>query len=297
MKRIKRFISLFCLVVISLLVVTSCAGSPGTSISGATISNGDLILKLSNGQSIDAGSVVGPQGVAGLTGAIGSAGATGQAGATGSVGATGPTGSTGSTGATGMTGAAGQTGATGPVGATGAIGPQGPAGQVGATGPTGSPGPTGATGITGAAGQTGATGPAGVTGAIGPQGPVGPTGPMPTFGEWEGAVLGDPGLTSFESGYSPNTTYHAPSDGFVVATCRTTDGVILGETGSNSTAMATIAVAGLTSSIGSLEYWGTFTMPVKSNDYWQVAATGTEAGHQYIITIYWIPLELAPLGN
>jgi S1-C subfamily serine protease len=44
------------------------AGSPGTNITGASISNiGHLVLTLSNGQTIDAGNAIGPQGVSGTS--------------------------------------------------------------------------------------------------------------------------------------------------------------------------------------------------------------------------------------
>ena len=44
------------------------AGTAGVSVTGASVNGaGDLILTLSNGQTIDAGSVIGPQGPAGTS--------------------------------------------------------------------------------------------------------------------------------------------------------------------------------------------------------------------------------------
>lgn len=98
-------------------------GQDGISVTGAVVNgSGNLIITLSNSQTINAGFVVGPQGAQGPSG---------PQGATGATGATGPAGPQGPTGATGPQGPIGATGATGPAGATGATGPQGLPGPVG----------------------------------------------------------------------------------------------------------------------------------------------------------------------
>jgi S1-C subfamily serine protease len=52
------------LIVCSIILVSCSSGNSGASVTGASISNdGHLVLKMSNGQTIDAGSVVGPTGV------------------------------------------------------------------------------------------------------------------------------------------------------------------------------------------------------------------------------------------
>jgi S1-C subfamily serine protease len=62
----------FAVVVVVILVVVGAllgcsGGSPATSVTGASVNNaGHLVLTLSNGQQVDAGSVVGPQGPAGV---------------------------------------------------------------------------------------------------------------------------------------------------------------------------------------------------------------------------------------
>lgn len=99
----------FVLVSVLLVSLAGCTGPAGTSISGADVnSSGHLILSLSNGQTVDAGSVIGPSGPAGAAGTVGA------------------------------------TGLQGPAGPTGPAGPIGPAGPAGATGPAGPPGPAGA---------------------------------------------------------------------------------------------------------------------------------------------------------
>ena len=90
-------------------------GVDGVGISTATIdASGHLILTLTNGNTIDAGSAKGDKGDTGATGATGSQG---------------PQGEQGIQGIQGETGATGATGPQGPQGPTGAIGPQGPAGN------------------------------------------------------------------------------------------------------------------------------------------------------------------------
>ena len=159
---------------------------------------GKLIFTLTDGSTIDLGSVMGPQGPKGETGATGPQGQTGPAGAQGPKGEpgsqgpkgeTGPAGPQGQTGPAGAQGPKGETGSQGPKGETGPQGEQGPKGDTGATGAEGPKGATGDTGPKGEPGEkgekgekgdTGATGPQGETGPqgkTGPQGPAGPQGP------------------------------------------------------------------------------------------------------------------------
>ena len=162
---------------------------------------GKLIFTLTDGSTVDLGSVMGPQGPKGETGPAGPQGQTGPAGAQGETGEAGASitsitkkSQSGTTatytialsdgktfdfnvetvkGEKGDKGDKGETGATGPKGETGERGPQGE------TGPKGDPGEkvdTGATGATGPKGDPGQTGPQGETGQTGPAGPQGPKG-------------------------------------------------------------------------------------------------------------------------
>jgi len=145
---------------------TGVQGPAGLSVTSASVNvAGRLLIVRSDSSTVDAGSVVGPQGIQGIkgdTGATGAVGATGATGATGAVGAQGIQGATGATGTAGATGPAGANGVgittatvngtgkliitktdsttvdagsvVGPTGATGATGAQGPQGATGATG-------------------------------------------------------------------------------------------------------------------------------------------------------------------
>lgn len=97
-------------------------GLNGVSITSSSIVGDSLFLILSNGQTLNAGYVRGPQGPIGLTGAIGS------------TGPQGPIGPTGPQGPQGLAGATGSPGPQGPTGLTGATGPQGQIGQAGTPG-------------------------------------------------------------------------------------------------------------------------------------------------------------------
>ena len=84
---------------------------------------GRLVFTLTDGSTVDVGSVVGPQGEKGSTGAQGPKGDTGAQGPKGETGKQGPKGETGAQGPKGETGAQGEkgdTGAQGPKGETGA---------------------------------------------------------------------------------------------------------------------------------------------------------------------------------
>lgn len=110
---------------------------------------GRLVFTLTDGSTVDVGSVVGPQGEKGSTGAQGPKGDTGAQGPKGETGAQGPKGETGAQGPKGETGAQGEkgnTGAQGSKGDTGAQGPKGDPGERGPKGETGAQGPKGETG-------------------------------------------------------------------------------------------------------------------------------------------------------
>ena len=170
---------------------------------------GKLIFTLTDGSTIDLGSVMGPQGPKGETGPAGPQGQTGPAGAQGETGEAGASitsitkksqsGTTatytialsdgktfdfnvetvkGEKGDTGAQGPKGDPGETGPQGQTGPQGPAGPTGPKGATGAEGPKGETGDTGPKGEPGEKGEKGEKGDTGAKGPKGDPGETGPQ-----------------------------------------------------------------------------------------------------------------------
>lgn len=91
---------------------------------------GRLVFTLTDGSTVDLGSVVGPQGPRGETGAEGPKGETGAQGPKGDTGAQGPKGDKGDTGAQGPKGDKGDTGAQGPAGKDGKDGKDGGVGTV-----------------------------------------------------------------------------------------------------------------------------------------------------------------------
>ena len=119
---------------------------------------GRLIITYANGETVDAGAVVGPQGERGFQGLQGIQGPRGE------------TGPQGPQGVQGVQGPKGDTGPQGNTGATGPTGPQGPKGDTGPKGETGAQGPTGPQGLQGAKGETGAQGPQGPQGETGKDG-------------------------------------------------------------------------------------------------------------------------------
>ena len=177
---------------------------------------GKLIFTLTDGSTVDLGSVMGPQGPKGETGPAGPQGQTGPAGAQGETGEAGASitsitkkSQSGTTatytialsdgktfdfnvetvkGEKGDKGDKGETGATGPKGETGERGPQGETGPKGDPGEKGDKGETGATGPKGDPGQTGPQGETGQTGPAGPQGPKGDTGTGFTVKGYYGSV-------------------------------------------------------------------------------------------------------------
>lgn len=107
---------------------------------------GKLIFTLTDGSTIDLGSVVGPKGDTGERGPKGDTGEQGPKGDTGEKGPKGDTGEQGPKGDTGAQGPKGDTGAQGPKGDTGEQGPKGDTGEKGPKGDTGAQGPKGDTG-------------------------------------------------------------------------------------------------------------------------------------------------------
>lgn len=105
-------------------------GADGISVTSAVVNDdGNLILTLSNGSAINAGSSVGPAGPQGLQGVKGDTGDTGPQGLQGIKGDKGDTGAASTVlGPQGLQGPAGEQGLPGVKGDTGAQGLQGPAG-------------------------------------------------------------------------------------------------------------------------------------------------------------------------
>ncbi|OLR68373.1 collagen-like protein [Intestinimonas butyriciproducens] len=118
------------------------AGGGGKSVTDAQVNgDGDLIITLSDGTTINAGHVVGADGAQGPEGPQGPPGAEGEQGPAG------PKGDTGEQGPQGPKGDTGAQGLQGPKGDQGEQGIQGPQGPKGDTGDTGPQGPAGADGV------------------------------------------------------------------------------------------------------------------------------------------------------
>lgn len=118
------------------------AGGGGKSVTDAQVNeDGDLIITLSDGTTINAGHVVGADGVQGPEGPQGPPGTEGEQGPAG------PKGDTGGQGPQGPKGDTGAQGLQGPKGDQGEPGIQGPQGPKGDTGDTGPQGPAGADGV------------------------------------------------------------------------------------------------------------------------------------------------------
>ena len=118
------------------------AGGGGKSVTDAQVNgDGDLIITLSDGTTINAGHVVGADGAQGPEGPQGPPGAEGEQGPAG------PKGDTGEQGPQGPKGDTGAQGLQGPKGDQGEPGIQGPQGPKGDTGDTGPQGPAGADGV------------------------------------------------------------------------------------------------------------------------------------------------------
>ena len=144
------------------------AGPKGLGISSVELDiDGHLVCTMTDGSTIDAGSL---DELGAASGTKGSSVVYSSGGGRGEQGETGPQ---GPQGATGATGAQGIQGIQGPAGADGQDGNDG---ATGATGATGAQGPQGATGAAGQDGNDGAQGPQGIQGATGAQGPAGQDG-------------------------------------------------------------------------------------------------------------------------
>lgn len=118
------------------------AGGGGKSVTDAQVNeDGNLIITLSDGATINAGHVVGADGAQGPEGPQGPPGAEGEQGPAG------PKGDTGEQGPQGPKGDTGAQGLQGPKGDQGEPGIQGPQGPKGDTGDTGPQGPAGADGV------------------------------------------------------------------------------------------------------------------------------------------------------
>lgn len=196
-------------------VTVTIGGLISRGVKAAEVTDGGrLVFTLTDGSTVDVGSVVGPQGEKGSTGAQGPKGDTGAQGPKGETGAQGPKGETGAQGPKGETGAQGEkgdTGAQGPKGETGAgflvrgyyasasaleasvqEPMAGDAYGVGVSEPYDiyifdgvteswvNNGPL--QGAKGDKGDPGEQGPKGETGSTGPQGPQGPAGKTPVKG-------------------------------------------------------------------------------------------------------------------
>ena len=108
-------------------------GPAGLGISTATVNEaGELIITRTDGSTVNAGSVAGPQGIPGPMGSQGLPGEDGEsiAGPQGPQGEVGPKGDSGPQGEPGVQGIQGNVGPTGPAGATGSVGPAGTAATV-----------------------------------------------------------------------------------------------------------------------------------------------------------------------
>jgi hypothetical protein len=80
---------------------------------------------------------------------------------------------------------------------------------------------------------------------------------------------------------SANTVYQAATDGFVVATAGMYgDSDVFGYTDSSNPPTTLRAAFNVAATVG----YGSITMPVKKNDYWEITYNGSSP------TIYWLPL-------
>jgi hypothetical protein len=166
-------------------------GRDGRGIVDARIFEGSLVLQLTDGALVTAGSVIGEQGPIGPVGARGEKGDKGDPGlrgdkgehgvpgldgAKGEQGEKGDRGLRGEKGDKGERGERGEQGIPGQRGERGERGEQGPRGADGAPGRDGADGKEGPQGAVGPAGRDGRKGADGKDGAVGPQGPKGDKG-------------------------------------------------------------------------------------------------------------------------
>jgi hypothetical protein len=172
----------------SIQIPEAINGLDGRGIVDARIFEGQLVLQLSDGALVTAGSVLGEQGPVGPVGARGEKGDKGDPGPRGDKGDHGAPGLDGKDGAKGETGPNGEKGDTGERGERGKQGVPGQRGQRGERGEQGPSGIDGTSGSDGAKGATGETGPQGVPGRDGKNGKDGTKGLKGDKGD-----KGDPG--------------------------------------------------------------------------------------------------------
>jgi len=178
----------------SIQIPEAIDGRDGRDIVDARIFEGQLVLQLSDGVLITAGSVIGEQGPVGPVGARGEKGDKGDPGPRGDKGDHGVPGVEGPRGAKGDKGDKGDTGQQGERGERGEQGVPGERGERGERGEQGPPGTDGAAGRDGAKGETGATGPQGVPGRDGKDGKDGKNGKDGAQGlKGDKGDKGDPG--------------------------------------------------------------------------------------------------------
>jgi len=205
---------------------TGSQGPAGLSVTSASVNGaGRLLIVRSDSSTVDAGSVVGPQGAQGIKGDTGEAGATGPAGSNGSNGVGITTAAVNGSGRLIITKTDSST-----VDAGSVIGPQGATGTTGAQGPQGS---TGATGLGIYSVVVDGSGNLQVTltdastinagSTVGPQGPQGAAGPA-------GRSIADSGVVVDAGGYLQVTL----SDGSTINA-----GYVVGPQGSTGATGAT----------------------------------------------------------
>jgi hypothetical protein len=178
----------------SIQIPEAINGLDGRGITDARIFEGQLILQLSDGALVTAGSVIGEQGPVGPVGARGEKGDKGDPGPRGDKGDHGVPGVEGPRGAKGDKGDKGDTGQQGERGEQGdqgVPGQRGQRGERGEQGPSGVDGTNGRDGRNGAKGETGETGPQGVPGRDGKNGKNGKDGTQGLTGDK--GDKGDPG--------------------------------------------------------------------------------------------------------
>lgn len=178
----------------SIQIPEAIDGRDGRGIVDARIFEGQLVLQLTDGALVTAGSVIGEQGPVGPIGAKGDKGDKGDPGPRGDKGdhgAPGIEGPRGAKGDKGDKGDKGQQGQRGERGEQGVPGERGERGERGEQGPRGADGTNGRDGRDGAKGATGATGPQGVPGRNGKDGKNGKDGTPGLKGDK--GDKGDPG--------------------------------------------------------------------------------------------------------
>jgi hypothetical protein len=178
----------------SIQIPEAIDGRDGRGIVDARIFEGQLILQLSDGALVTAGSVIGEQGLVGPIGARGEKGDKGDPGPRGDKGDHGAPGLDGAKGEKGDKGDTGKQGERGERGEQGVPGERGERGERGKQGPKGADGADGSAGRDGAKGDPGEKGDQGVPGRDGKNGKDGAKGLKGDKGDQgEKGDKGDPG--------------------------------------------------------------------------------------------------------